>query len=417
LRGKQNSKKTDSLDGLVKAAGADVLRQLVLRSAATRPDLRRQCIDFLMQNVPLAGEAKASAEAGAAFALWLELEPDLAELDTCGGGDDGTQDHVSALLCELSERLKGGDLPLEDRRALLDLVFPYIQSDNAGMDDALYDVAYAGCHDGEDLRDLAERFEAVGRDWPLEHARRIYRELGDRDKYLSLRAKEMVYGGDYYDLVTFYWEAGEREKALEVARQGMDKATGRMDELRGFMAKRALEAGNRQEYLEIEFAQAADRLTVEKHKAFKALCSTAEWALYEPRVLDALKQEDIVPRLEIHMLRREYDLAIRIISGLTCSRWDGNSIMRIAKKLEARFPEQILAFYGTDLGSLDESESRREYARKAGIVLKLRHMWIDVIRTPDKWFEFAARIKKQNLRRPAFQEEFAKVIPDWESLR
>jgi hypothetical protein len=154
---KQNAKNTDSLHEVVQAAGVDVLRQLVLRMAATRPDLRRECLDFLMRNVPLAGAAKASAQAGAAFAIWMELEPGLAELDTYGGGDEDTQGNVGALLCELSERLKEGDLPLKDRRALLDLVFPYIDSGNAGMDDMLYDLAYAACHGEEDLRDLAER--------------------------------------------------------------------------------------------------------------------------------------------------------------------------------------------------------------------------------------------------------------------
>jgi len=45
---------------------------------------------------------------------------------------------------------------------LLDKVSPYIRNGNAGMDDVLYDVAYAACRDDEDWRDLAERFESLG---------------------------------------------------------------------------------------------------------------------------------------------------------------------------------------------------------------------------------------------------------------
>jgi hypothetical protein len=63
---------------------------------------------------------------------------------------------------------------------LLDKVLPYIRSGNAGMDDALYDAADAACHDDAGGRDLSERVEALGRDWPIDHARRIYRRLVSR---------------------------------------------------------------------------------------------------------------------------------------------------------------------------------------------------------------------------------------------
>jgi hypothetical protein len=34
----------------------------------------------------------------------------------------------------------------------------------------------------------------------------IYRKLGYKAKYLPLCTKKLVYGGDYYDLATFYNE-------------------------------------------------------------------------------------------------------------------------------------------------------------------------------------------------------------------
>ena len=37
-----------------------------------------------------------------------------------------------------------------------------------------------------------EYFEAMGGDWKIEHARYIYRQLDDRDKYLELRSRKMV---------------------------------------------------------------------------------------------------------------------------------------------------------------------------------------------------------------------------------
>jgi hypothetical protein len=34
----------------------------------------------------------------------------------------------------------------------------------------------------------------------------------------------------------------------------------------------------------------------------------------------------------------------------------------------------------------------------------------------DEWKKYAVPIKSNNANRPAFQDEFARVIPDWKSL-
>jgi hypothetical protein len=38
------------------------------------------------------------------------------------------------------------------------------------------------------------------------------------------------------------------------------------------------------------------------------------------------------------------------------------------------------------------------------------------MKKPDEWKKFALPIKLNNTNRPAFQDEFARVIPDWKSL-
>lgn len=424
-------KRSDPLDELIDLAPAEVLRELVKKLASShvyaiapyeeegwQRRMRRECFEFLKEHVSLTPTTKEDAEGEAVFALWDELEPDLAELDEYGGGDYDTQDHVGSLLYELSQRLGKGGVSQKGRRALLDEVFPYIRSGNAGVDDELFDVAYAACYEDEDLRDLAQRFEVLGNDWPLHHARDIYRKIGDREKYLALRACRMKYGADYYDLAKFYWESREREKALEVAREGMKKAEGRMDELRAFLAERAKESGDRKGYLELQFEQATDWLTAESYKTFKKLCTKEEWAAFEPRMVDATKDINKDERLKIYMIRKEFEKAVAILPAMRypIDPYDDMSTLKIAGKLEDKYPEQILAFYTTGLGDLDSSYSRRIYANKAKVMCKVQHMWVDVIKKPEKWKALARKVKAANLRRPAFQEEFAKEVPGWNEL-
>lgn len=274
MREQKKNKATSRLAELVRAAEAAILGQLVERLAGTRPDVRRECLEFLQKHVVLASQA--DTESAALFALWEELESDLAELDEYGGGDHGTEDHVGELLYELSTKLKRSRIARDDRRSLLEEVLPYIRSGNAGMDDALYEVAYAASRDDEDLRYFAQLLEEIGKDWPLDHARRIYRKIGDREKYLALRSRRMEYGADYYDLATFYWKQGDREQALAIAREGMRRGKGRMDELRAFMAERAKKSGDREGYLELQFEQATEELTLASYRSFRKLCRAEE---------------------------------------------------------------------------------------------------------------------------------------------
>ena len=72
------------------------------------------------------------------------------------------------------------DLVTHDRGQL---VLVLRNGQDAGLDDDLYDLAYAACYTDDDWRALAQAFETMSGDWKLDHSRRIYRRLGDRGKY------------------------------------------------------------------------------------------------------------------------------------------------------------------------------------------------------------------------------------------
>ncbi|MFC1680750.1 hypothetical protein ACFL1S_03020 [Pseudomonadota bacterium] len=409
----------DALAELLAAVPSKILVDLLIRLAVTRPDVRRECFDYLNKHIPLSNKRKNQSEGEIVLALWSELEPNLSELDEYGGGDYDAVDDVAGLLYEIEQRLSKNKIDAGYRRALLNEVLPYIESGNAGLDDPLYDLAYATCYDERDLRFLAEAFEAMGGDWKIEHARRIYRQLGDRDKYLDLRERRMVYGADYYDLASFYWKAGDKKKAVQVAEQGLASGKGRMDDLRKFLAQRAKDSGDRESYLELQFAQTVDHLACDKYKAFHKLCTKAEWKVYEPKILARLKDAWPSEQLRIRMHRKEYDKAVTILveEGYPSIAWDSDYEIQTAKRLEQRFPEEILKYYLSGLGNLRANAVRKEYARRAHVMAKVRRLLVVVMKDKERWLAFSGKVKRDNVNRPAFQDEFAKAVPGWGELR
>jgi len=414
----KKKKPTDPLNELLEAAKLETLINLVAHLSGFSPEIRRECFDYLKKHVKLTTEQKIRSEGEIAMALWWELCPDLEELDTYGGGDDATVEHVAGLIDDIQQKLAGKQIDERIRRQLLDEVIPFIKSGNAGVDDSLYDLAYASCYSDEDWRRLAEALEALNRDWPTDHARRIYRKMGDREKYLELRCKKLVYGRDYHDLASFYWDEGNREKALAVAEEGEKKGQGRMDELRKFLSDRALESDNRKRYLALQLEQTSDNITLASYKAFKKICTAEEWAEREPKLIGKLDIAWTSERVKILMHRKEYEkaLAVLVKEKYPSRAWDSGEELRTAKQLETRFPDQILTYYLSGLGNLNSNATRQEYAERGKIMHKVWHMMVNVLKDGNRWKAFASKVKRDNLRRPAFQEEFAKIIPGWREL-
>ena len=192
-----------------------------------------------------------------------------------------------------------------------------------------------------------------------------------------------------------------------------------LDELRLFVAQRAKVAGNRERYLELQFAHTTDHLTCDKYKAFRKLCTKAEWRDYEEKILAQLKDAWDTEQLRIHMHRKEYEAAVAVLTRgrYPLTAWDSHYELQTAKRLENRFPEEILKYYVSGLGNMKTKAVRKEYTQKAKVMAKIRHLLVEVLNDKARWRAFAIKIKQDNLKRPAFQEEFAKVVPGWGELK
>lgn len=411
-----NTNKRDPLLNLIELAAKKDLQEVVKELCEDNLENRRFCIDSLKEKINENVIRDNSDESSLALDLWYEVEPELSELDEYGGGDYDTEDNVMDCLMNLQDTLHDITLKNNDRKKLLDEVFEYIISRNSGMVDALYDVVYATCKTDNDFRDLAKRFADLNEDWSIHHARNIYRKIGDNRKYLELRLPYMKYGMDYFDLCTFYWDNGEKVKALETAKEGLAKGEGRVSDLQKFLAERAKESGDRELYLSYIFSLKTDRLTLTSYKEFKNECQQKEWEKYEKKIIILLENNPSEETAKIYLYRKEYDKVLHYLNTIKRPYLYSSEIFSITKKLENRYPNEILTFYKNAVRNLDISSSRKYYRENAYAVFRVRRVFIDILKKPDEWKKYAYPIKMINMKRPAFQDEFAKIIPDWHIL-
>src|SRR3972149_7722286 len=96
----KHKKRQEPLSDLLTAASPEVLADLIVRVASLRPDVRRECLEYLKKHASLSPEQKKRSDGEAVFALWSELLPDLDELDSYGGGAYSLPHQVAGLPVE-----------------------------------------------------------------------------------------------------------------------------------------------------------------------------------------------------------------------------------------------------------------------------------------------------------------------------
>ena len=84
--------------------------------------------------------------------------------------------------------------------------------------------------------------------------------------------------------------------------------------------------------------------------------------------------------------------------------WCDGEELRIAKKLEKRYPEEIFNYYHSGLGNLTISATR-----KAWVMAKVGHMLVEVLGDEARLIRYAEKIKRtMQSGRP-----FRRILPLW----
>ncbi len=405
-------------------ASHETLRILVKKLVKQSGESYRKALDFLEEKVELDVEAEQDLSAEKFMSVWDEIKWDLKKAEEYGLDEyDQEYRNIDNGLFDIKEELEKKQASKTSRKEFIDEGLSYLTGNGSnGFENEIFDALQAACYEEDELRYLAENLEDSGSPWISGYAMQLYKNINDKEKYLEIRYKNLIHGRDYYDLTLFYEEAGEHNKAVKTAYEGLEKADGWSSSLREFLIKTAQDNGNRQEFLRLKFEQTTARFNIESYLDFKNTCTPEEWQEYEPKILESLNKAWTSTQIEIRLERQEYEKVLNLLLSDVDTRYKrytpGTDTVSFnaAEKLETMYPKEIVKFYIDYLGDTDSAKDRKQYAAQAKIAVKIKNTYENILKTPEKWVEFAKDIKYENKNRKAFQEEFGKVVKGWKSL-
>lgn len=415
----KSKKSKSNLEKLLALAPQAILCELVMQLCERKPDIQAQAFEFLQGRVLLNPEERQKAADQVLLNYWKDAKKDLSKIKRSGCQTQAEENKVLRKLDVLSQKARQDALSKKVRFHLIDDVMKFLDCTTLGMLERMTQIMLAAAHTDEERIILASCLDQYFQNRYLRNiARAIYREIGEDEAYLASRLPDLLFAEDYHDLATFYAEKNNLPEAVQIAEQGLLVRGGGKKELREFLAHYALtHCGDRERYLKLLYENMLERFTLTSYLDFQEHCTDEEWKQYEPDILRRLQNQLIYTRFPILMHRQEKKAALKaMLDEVEYGCFPEGKLLEYAQQLEDAFPEEILKFYQSIVNDERLSTGRPSYTKKAKITVRIRRLYLEHLNQSRQWDQYRRALKSQNLRKAAFQEEFAQWVPDWTKL-
>ncbi|MDR1060654.1 MAG: hypothetical protein LBL83_05470 [Clostridiales bacterium] len=431
------------------------------KSAAQIKDLLVELckkIPAVHQHVLLWGKTAGNGEnERLALEYWARAEAIIDSFNTYGGGPEDEEDECCDEIERLSQLIP--ELSWETRQEIMDGMLEQYHYGNSGFDDMLTDTCFELCREREEWLYLAERLLEYGGSWDKNLAMNVYKTIGDDSAFLALREKDLRYGSDYFELVSFYDERGDVEKALSYAHKGLKNGDGYVEHLVQYLfdhyAKKedtgALEAlmrtcgqiekeralvsrrlfeyyknrgdyGNAKKHALKEFEYSEDRDLDKLYGKIKEYMNESDWQAARDKLFGELKQRDSTGYLNICLDEgRKQEVHDAIFEKKPASRsagfWGSGGMGGIdrdyyADKLRHDFPEDISKYFAELALKYVEGGAgpeRRGYKQAVSYYRKVRDIYVQILKDEPRWEQLLADMKERYKKRRAFLEEIREL--------
>ncbi len=219
---------------MLQDAGKNDLIDIIAKMSASSHKAEKIIIDWCKNSNPKYQKKAIEMELEG---LWQQARTIISEFNAYGGGPEFQEEEACDNLWKMDEIVQEHDISWESRGSILDEMLEEFNIGNSGFDDILIDVASSFCKSREEKIYFADALAKGNNSYYRDYAAHIYQELGDDEQFLQLKIANLRYGSDYVEIAKYYEKAGNRKKQLEYIWTGLEKSTGRLDELIDYAAQ------------------------------------------------------------------------------------------------------------------------------------------------------------------------------------
>ncbi|RJS77638.1 hypothetical protein CW713_10055 [Methanophagales archaeon] len=439
-----------SLDEELKSLDVEDLYNLVQNLISKNSEVHRLVLEWFKEKAEASRVAKEVATLNDELLMeyWEKAENIISEFNEYGGGPEDEEEEAYQWLNEISELIREGNISSAAKIGFLDEAFVEYDIGNSGFEDDLMHIFFEICETREEWEYLVEKLAKRPSDWRKDLIMRIQKNyLRDERAYLEMRIENLYYGMDYWDLVDFYVNKGDLQKALETAEQGILKGEGRLTELFQFLFEHFAEerdTPNVERIVHIALTRKSeeknmlDRLfeyyktqgNYEKakealqkaykimqygnyyaeYKKMKEFMRAADWKQVEPKIFKDIQEKDICDYLRICLDKNMKETVLHTILKPPENQWImKNDFDEFADKLEADFPEKIIEYYWQSAYRNIPGGNRNTYRIASGYLAKVKHIYINLLKDESRWKKRFSDLKAEFKNRPAFLDEVRKL--------
>ena len=347
----------------------------------------------------------------------------------------------------ISELAKEKKLSTDAKIEFLDEVFEEYNINNSGFEDLMMDVSFAVCQAEEEWEYLIKKLEERPSDWRNHLIMSINKNhLRNDSAYLEERLKDLEYGMDYWDLVNFYIDRDDTEKALETAEEGL-KAKGRVKQLLEYLAEhytKRRDTANLERIVNTALAHHEDEKNMldrlseyyksegdyEKAKStflkafeftprdnyyaeyrrMENFLSEADWIALEPEIFNRVRIKNFNNYLWICLDKGMKETVIEAILNYKVFSSESEysneyDLDKFAEELLQDYPEKVLEYYWQKARKKIPGGNRTTYSFAALYLQKAKEIYINILKDEAGWNKRFSDLKSEFKNRRAFIDE------------
>ena len=442
-----------SLHERLRSLGTTDFYDLVSNLLVKKPELYQLILEWFkekQESMPeiVTGDDVVSINDNLLFEYWEDARSIISEFNELGGGPEDKEDEAYRYLDQISKLIKEGSISTDAKLDFLDEAFEEYNINNSGFEDGLMEIFFEICQTKEEWEYLIKKLDEHPSNWRKGLIMQIQKEhLHDDEAYMQERMQILSSGMDYWDLVQFYLEKGNQEKALETAEEGILKGEGNCSWLFEYLSdhfSKKRDAVNLERIVNTALARNTEKKNMldklfdyyksegdyekakgallkslefvmsheyyKEYKRLKGFLKEPDWKAIEPEILSRAREKNFYNYLQICLDKGMKEEVLEEIMnveppGSMYSFSDGYRCDEFADKLTPDFPEKIIEYYWQKSLNKIPRGGRGTYSTVAEYLEKIKSIYIDILNDEERWIKRFNALKTEFKKRPAFLDE------------